>query len=752
LVMGAKVTRERNLARQQAQITRQNLYAVDIALAYHALEADDYDVAWRSLVNHRPSSPPSALIDQLSTDLRGFEWRWLWHRAQGEARHNFAAHLGFVNTIAYSPDGRFVASASEDATAKLWDGIREQWLRTFEAPGNANALRTYTNSLNPYRMYSASLSPDSRTLLTGSDGLRLWEIKSGRCLWSLKTNGYNMAVFSPTDPNLALVTRDYPRTSLGLLELASQSLTAVFTNGRADAICFTPNGRHFACWDRDARRIWLQKVPSGETVASFDTTNIYVLAMALAPNGRTLAACNMEKGRVELFDVASQRKSEPLPGHGRRLRTLAISPDSRWLACGGYDQTIQLWDLDSRQEVRQFHGHRAAVYALAFSPDGRHLASGGYDGTVRFWDLVPPEPPPVITNVFGAFAFSSDGRWLVTQSNDRLTSLWELSARRVVRQWEAPRFQSASFVTNGSLLTASISLSNEPPSVRAFPLFSVPLAAPTRHAVAPSQRVEEGSGVRAAERKRADEKGLNSQLSTLNSQLLVGIPSPCSAIALSPNGLFTVTGHRDGTVAFWESPSGHLLHAAQGAFVGLAHQGNNDNVQIVAFSLDGRTVGAATFRRVCVNTWALPECRLLATRHFGNSYELPMAISPNGEHLAFGGIGQGLTINLWDRALRSPPAYLHGHQDFLFAVAYSPDGRTLASGGRDGLLKLWHLPTERQVGTVLALPKEIKFAQISFSPDGTWLGASDTSGALHLWHVLPLAELDAAADAEMVVR
>jgi WD40 repeat protein len=720
LFAGARITSERNRSQEQELITLKNLYAADMARAYHSLQVDDYDGAWRSLAAYRPSTTSStpqasraASRTAATTDLRGFEWRWLWQQVQGEARHSFAAHLGLVNGIAYSPDGRFVATVSADGTTKIWDAVQENLLRTIGDPDNPEPRRNYTDRRAPYHVHethSASFSADSHKLLIGTEParLKLWEAEPGPCLWNLQTNSLAVAIFSPVDPNLALALPFYPRTSLGFLDLASRSLTMILTNGRADAVCFTPNGRQFARWDRGARRIWLQNIPSGEVQASFDATGIYVLEMAFSPDGRTLAVCNMEKGRVELFDVATQTIGQPLPGRGRRLRTVAISPDGKWLASGGYDQAIQLWDLGSRQEVRLLRGHRAAIYCLAFSPDSTRLASGGYDGTVRFWDVAQAEPSAAITNVFGAFAFSPDGRWVITQDTNNLALLWDLPSHRIVEQWETSHFDSAVITRDGSLLTASTGTSNEAPCIHAISLH-------------------------------------NSQLKTHNSQLLPGIPSPCSAIALSPDGRFTVTGHRDGTVAFWESRSGRLMHRAADSFA-VAGGTTNRDVRTLAFSLDGRTVGAATYSSVCVNTWAMPQGRLLGRHGFIDQYELRLALSPDGQQAALGGVGSVLAIDLWDSTLSRQQAELHGHQDFIFGLAYSPDGRTLASGGRDGLLKLWHLPTRREIGTVLTLPRDTKFGQITFSPDGTWLGASDTAGTLHLLHAPALAELDAAME------
>ena len=787
LVMGAEVARERDHATQQEQSKGLNLYAADVALAAHALDDENYDLAWRSLAAYQPSvlpstissSPrpnevaaalPSTINHQPSTDPRGFEWRWLWQRAQGDAPRSFAAHSDKVNGIVWSPDGRFMASASEVGTTILWDAVREERLRALGEPRKpillpSNPGREVVNTNFPNTYRSASFSAEGRTLLVGAGyGLGLLEPESHRQLWRLSTNGYNHGICSPTDPNLALVHPLFPRTSLGLLNLANHRLTAVFTNGRADAVCFAPDGRQFARWDRQAQRISLQQLPSGQLVSSFPTTG-YILVLAFTPDGQTLAACNMEEARIDLFDVAHPQSPPQSLSHKGRPEGIAISPDGQMLASGGFDQTIRLWNLATRQELRRLHGHRGAIYCVAFSPDGKRLASGGYDGGVRFWDVTPPAPPSQVTNVFGAFAFSPDGRWLVTQNKSNVASLWELPARRVAQQWEMPPFESAVFTANGTLLTAHLGSSNEPPSVRLTPLArpsaSLSPAAGERAGVRGQLDVAQASapagpgGVPPPVRSRdetspelaagtaAPQSGAQSGASEKPGvTVLHGILSPCTALALSPDGEFIVTGYSDGTVAIFDTRSGRLLHASERAF---RHRdrGTPSAVNALAISAGGRSFAATTFDGVDLKTWALPEFRQLGDHWFGFRFELRVAISPDGQQLAFGGTVLGVSIHLADASLRQLGTQLYGHQDILYAMAYSPDGRTLASGGRDGLLKLWHLPTQRQAGTALVLPEKARFAQITFSPDGTWLGVSDTRGNLHLLSAPPLAETDA---------
>ena len=710
LLTTSRVTRERD-------ITRQNLYAADVARAAQALEDADYHLARTALSAHAPASGQE--------ELRGFEWRWLWQRVQGDARKVFPAHLSRVNSVAWSTDGRFVVSAGADGVTKLWDAVQERLLRTVEEP--EIPLTAYTDQLHEMPkeavLHRAAFSPDSRTLLTCFNReLSLWELAAGQRLWSFKTtDALKDVVFSPSDPGVALATPHPSSRVMGLLDVAQGRFTAVFTNGRADAVCFTPDGRRLARWDRSRGRIRLQSFPAGEIEASIDVTGGPVEQMTITPDGRTLATCSLLQGPLELYDVGSQESAGQLVGHARAAHALATSPDGRRLASGGNDQSLRVWDLATRREERSLSVHRGPVLAVAFSPDGRRLVSGGHDGTVRFWDAEPPAPPPVLTNVFGVCAFSPDGRWLVTQNRKgaATSTLWELPARRLAREWETPRFQSAVFTTNGTLLAASARSSGEAPCVRIF---------------SPSPSGEEPAGVRgqAVATPPSDE---NAALTCFR-----GIPSICSAIALSPDGQFTVTGHTNGTVALWETRSGRLLHQTGREFnggVGYRDRGTITAVNPLVFSADGRTLAGISFDRLEVKTWALPGLRPLGGRLFEGIYEIPLALSPDGRQLALGGMHLGLDISLWDAALSRPATPLRGHQEFLKVVAWSPDGRTLASGGRDKRLKLWHLPTAREVATLLTLPEEATFTSLTFSPDGAWIGAGDDLGHFHLFHAPP---------------
>jgi WD40 repeat protein/serine/threonine protein kinase len=691
LFSGSRITRERNHSVAQ-------LYASDVALAARALEAQDYGAAWRALAAHLPA----AAATPGSTQPLGFEWRWLWNKAQGHERKVFTAHLGTVNNIAYSPDGRFVASVSSDGTAKIWDAPTEELVRTLVDPLAPRSLSAYTDQFadtEGLEVHLASFQANGRALLTGGPRLVLWDLESGNPRFLLQTNPPMWGLCSPVDSNLALAFRGFPRTDLVLVDLTTDRPIAFLNRANPDCVCFSPDGRQFALWDRTTRRISLQTLPEGNLAAWIDDGRAYIIAMAFTPDGRTLALGNMVKGSVDLFDVQTQKPVGELPGGKGRLKTLAISPDGQWLASGGFDQTIHLWNLPARTEARQLEGHRGAVYTLAFSPDSQRLASGGHDGTVRFWDVAAPSEPPPLTNVSGPFAFSTDGKLLLTQGTNGIARLWQLPEQRLIREWPMKAFQCAVFATD-TVLLASTNSAREPICLR----YSLP---------GPSQ--SPGQDAPAAGQALP----------------LRGIPSPCTAICLSPDGTIAVSGHQDGTVALWEADSGRLLQKTDQP---LTQPRQLIQLESLAISANSQVLAGAGFNQVCFGTWNLSNGRSLGKRHYGLQAPTALAISPDGKWIATGGPGQGLSVNVWDTALRLREMDLRGHLDVVTAAAFSPDGQTLATGGADGMLKLWHLPTQREVVTLIALERGAEARYLAFSADGSWLGAADNRGVLHLFY------------------
>jgi WD40 repeat protein len=384
---------------------------------------------------------------------------------------------------------------------------------------------------------------------------------------------------------------------------------------------------------------------------------------------------------------------------------------------------VRLWDVQEKRELRRLEGHRAGVSALAFSPDGKRLVSGGLDGQVRIWD-VTPTALPAVTNVFGGFAFSADGRQVLTQDKDGFTKLWDLASRLPLQEWPATAFEDALFIANGKI--AIITRSNVPLAEASSPSLAVSPtsvhAQDVRHVDANASPqiafLETGSGLR--------ERTIS----------LEGVSSPCSAGAILPGGEICVTGHDDGTVAFWD--------VATGALRQLAHPHTN-SVFRFACGRDGRRLASVTWDQTWITLWDTHTGRQLSDRHFSLRFAAALAVSNDSERYAMGGGSAGSMVRLFDAATGQSTETLTGHLDDVRRLAFSPDGGTLASTSIDHALKLWHLPTGRPL---LTLPQGEMLEHLTFSPDGTWLGVATAKGELRLWHAPSLGELT-QLDSEM---
>ncbi|PSB24622.1 hypothetical protein [Stenomitos frigidus] len=241
-------------------------------------------------------------------------------------------HSSSVLSVSFSPDGKTLATGSDDNTVKLWDVQAGRELQT---------LKGHSSSV-----YSVSFSPDGKTLATGSvdNTVKLWDVQAGREVQTLK--GHSSSVWS---------------------------------------VSFSPDGKTLATGSAD-NTVKLWDVQAGRELQTLKGHSSSVWSVSFSPDGKTLATGSADN-TVKLWDVQAGRELQTLKGHSSSVWSVSFSPDGKTLATGSADNTVKLWDVQAGRELQTLKGHSSSVLSVSFSPDGKTLATGSDDNTVKLWNL-----------------------------------------------------------------------------------------------------------------------------------------------------------------------------------------------------------------------------------------------------------------------------------------------------------------------------------------------------------------------------
>jgi len=272
---------------------------------------------------------------------------------------------------------------------------------------------------------AVAFSPDGRTLATGTGDhtALVWEAVSGQVRLTLaghQAGDVSFVAFSPDGQRLATVGQDKTArvweisTGTQLLTLAEAEVSVVFS----------PDGQFLATGSRGSvARVW--NATTGKLVTELAGHSGGALSVAFSPDG-TLLAVGSGFGEVTLWEWGPERVRRTLSGATGRLWGVAFSPDGAWLAAGGNDALVHLWSLTSNSR-RTLAGHTERVWSVAFSPNSQLLASGSDDSSVRLWQVSNGQPLAIYTDhtdqVYGV-AFSPDGATLASVGKDRTLRLW----------------------------------------------------------------------------------------------------------------------------------------------------------------------------------------------------------------------------------------------------------------------------------------------------------------------------------------
>jgi WD40 repeat protein len=537
-------------------------------------------------------------------------------------------------------------------------------------------------------------------------------------LVSLATVAVLAAVLAVNQRNTARQERDLAKSRLLAAEAANESVpTALLLSIEALRIKDTVEAR-------GALLASLER-PSAQAVAYLHGHDDIVWNMARSPDGKTVASGSRD-GTIILWDVQGHKpKGAPLRGDGATVTGVAFSPDGRTLASGSAYHAVYLWDVRSRRRIA-FLPERDDVTTVAISPDGRTLASGTLAGTgVHFWDVaqrrslnVPSREDPTAGFV-NSVEFSPDGRTLASATSGGTVELWDVRARRrtsALAYSISDGVKSVAFSPDGKTLAAG----------------------------------GEGGTMFLWDGRTRRRKG----------GPLRGHRGSVECLAFSPDGKTLASGSADRTIALWD-----VRHHRR---LGAPLRGHADAVRSLVFGTDGKSLISGGADGTII-VWDLERSLRLGVR-VGNRQSLGVAFNPQGtilaaedgrsvvlwdvvhrsrlgeplrahtdsvEALAFSPDGKTIATGSWDKTVilwnvrqhrpRGPP--LVGHTSFLHAVAFSPDGRTLASGGSDNRIILWDVATHRRLAT---RRERDQVASLAFSPDGKELAAGLADGTIAL--------------------
>jgi WD40 repeat protein len=569
----------------------------------------------------------------------------IWDVQRGKLLHSLEGHTNSVKTACYSPDGKIIATASTDKTAKIWDAFSGKLLKTLGE--------------HPSGLINATFSPNGKMIVTSSGSVaKIWDVESGKLQLTLDGSESN---FSPDSKRIISTSMD----SEGLSRLYSakvwdiESGKLLYTvSGHTDHlnyVDFSPDGKYIVTASKDhSAKLWASS--NGNLLQVLNRHSGEIKFACFSPDSKSIVTASND-GTAIIWDMQSGELLQTLTGHKDEIIKGLFSFDGRNIITGSADKSAKVWDAQSGKLIHTLEGHKKGVLDVNLNPTDRTIVTTSIDGTVKIWDVVSGKILTTLTGMIHGIndaRYNPDGKSIIISSDDMTAKIFDIQNGRVIKILEGHEddVERVDFSPNGnSVVTSSW----------------------------------DGTA----------------KIWDLRSWQILATLTGSSIVKYSPDGTIIVTSAafdtNDYKARVWDAKNGKLIH-------GLDHE---DDVENIEFSPDRKTIATLSDDKK-VKVWDLRNGKLI--HDLGNESAEWIEFSPDGKSIIT--ISVEGTAKIWDFQ-NGKLIYNLAHND-IESLEVSSDGKTIATVS--DYVKLWDMVSGNLIHTLRG-----DVLDLSFSPDGNSL-------------------------------
>lgn len=596
-------------------------------------------------------------------------------------------HTDDVNYASFSPDGRYIVSASTwDNTIRIWDAETKLQVKCLQT--NTDYGFALSAAFSPDGKYIASASSDST--------IRIWNVHTE--LQEEKTlklpNDVQNASLSPDGKYIVVIPPLNSTASIFDVNTGMKvGSTLVGHTNEIESATFSPDGRYIVTASIDSTiRIWDAKTgqQAGKTL---DGHTSAVYSASFSPDGKYIVAVLVDN-TIRIWDVTTSKQVWKAL-QANPVMTASFSPDGKYIVSGYADGMVRIWEVETGELYDELEGHTGCVKSASFSPDGRYIVSASYDNTVRIWDTEKEQPMERILDLKTYFCYSAsirpDGKYIAA------------SLANIIKIWDA---KTGQLVKNLKGHTEDV--------------YSVAFSPDGRYIVSTSL----DTTVRIWEAKTGKQVGS-----------LKGNTEDIETASFSPDGKYIVSASEDETVRIWDAKTGQQ--------VGEPLSGHTRRVNSASFSPDGRYIVSASDDNT-VRIWNAKTGLQVGEPLVGHTNDVETAsFSPDGKYIVSASYN---TIRIWDAKSGQQLGSPFGSNIGCRSASFSPDGKYIVAVGSSSVF-IWMFDAQigQPIGDPVACTDE-GYESAVFSSDGRYIATLSTDKsnyerAITIWKFLSIEEL-----------